>query len=64
MDLGVVAHLASLRSSVPFVHFFDGTSLWVVIFFPTHWVEGEVGGFSLTVQVGWLNDFFLVRGSC
>lgn len=27
MDLGLVAHLASLRSSVPFVHFFDGTSL-------------------------------------
>eukprot|EP00930_Biecheleria_cincta_P040888 TRINITY_DN279_c0_g1_i4.p1 TRINITY_DN279_c0_g1~~TRINITY_DN279_c0_g1_i4.p1 ORF type:complete len:1874 (+),score=404.50 TRINITY_DN279_c0_g1_i4:640-5622(+) len=25
MDLGLVAHLASLRSSVPFVHFFDGT---------------------------------------
>lgn len=25
MDLGVVAHLASLKSSVPFVHFFDGT---------------------------------------
>eukprot|EP00437_Effrenium_voratum_P033959 CAMPEP_0181476616 /NCGR_PEP_ID=MMETSP1110-20121109/41797_1 /TAXON_ID=174948 /ORGANISM="Symbiodinium sp., Strain CCMP421" /LENGTH=1846 /DNA_ID=CAMNT_0023601901 /DNA_START=106 /DNA_END=5646 /DNA_ORIENTATION=- len=25
MDLGLVAHLASLRASVPFVHFFDGT---------------------------------------
>lgn len=25
MDLGVVAHLASLKASVPFVHFFDGT---------------------------------------
>jgi len=25
MDLGVVAHLAALKSSVPFVHFFDGT---------------------------------------
>jgi homodimeric pyruvate:ferredoxin (flavodoxin) oxidoreductase len=25
MDMGVVAHLASLKSSVPFVHFFDGT---------------------------------------
>jgi len=25
MDLGLVAHLASLKSSVPFVHFFDGT---------------------------------------
>ena len=25
MDMGLVAHLASLKSSVPFVHFFDGT---------------------------------------
>jgi len=25
MDLGLVSHLASLKSSVPFVHFFDGT---------------------------------------
>lgn len=25
--MGLVAHLASLKSSVPFVHFFDGTSL-------------------------------------
>eukprot|EP00929_Paragymnodinium_shiwhaense_P014329 TRINITY_DN12222_c0_g2_i1.p1 TRINITY_DN12222_c0_g2~~TRINITY_DN12222_c0_g2_i1.p1 ORF type:complete len:1858 (+),score=528.37 TRINITY_DN12222_c0_g2_i1:77-5650(+) len=25
MDLGVVAHLAALKASVPFVHFFDGT---------------------------------------
>ncbi len=24
MDLGLVAHLASIRSSIPFVHFFDG----------------------------------------
>lgn len=24
MDLGAVAHLASIRSSVPFIHFFDG----------------------------------------
>lgn len=25
MDLGVISHLASLKSSVPFVHWFDGT---------------------------------------
>lgn len=25
MDMGVVAHLAALKASVPFVHFFDGT---------------------------------------
>lgn len=25
MDLGLVSHIASLKSSVPFVHFFDGT---------------------------------------
>lgn len=31
MDLGVVAHLAALRASVPFVHFFDGTRTSSVI---------------------------------
>jgi homodimeric pyruvate:ferredoxin (flavodoxin) oxidoreductase len=31
MDMGVVAHLAALKSSVPFVHFFDGTRTSSVI---------------------------------
>jgi len=31
MDLGTIAHLASLKTSVPFVHFFDGTRTSSVI---------------------------------
>mmetsp|Transcript_167645 Transcript_167645/g.296840 ORF Transcript_167645/g.296840 Transcript_167645/m.296840 type:complete len:1850 (+) Transcript_167645:144-5693(+) len=31
MDLGVVSHIAALKSSVPFVHFFDGTRTSSVI---------------------------------
>jgi len=31
MDLGVVAHLAAIKSSVPFVHFFDGTRTSAVV---------------------------------
>jgi len=31
MDLGLIAHLAAIKSSVPFVHFFDGTRTSSVI---------------------------------
>ena len=44
MDMGVVAHLASLKSSVPFVHFFDGTRTSGVI-------ECEIGRASCRERV-------------
>ena len=58
MDLGLVAHLASLRSSVPFVHFFDGTSLGGRRSWPADNSEAKPGGNPLSAVLSGLDLFF------